>query len=216
MSLEKKQPQLLTTCTKDEGLPLVQWHWQFFKATKCLCIVLTITPLQAMLFKRFGDQKNLSIWLCTSVFGPVKVQFYIVVYMACWLGLAGDRSYTCFMTKKCRLLCIETCKHALMEETDKDKFESLLTRTVQQLQLNNSTEEFGQYFKTQLCGQKTWMGPLLSTKINYQHKHVCRSFSSWTEKTYTFKEKWTHKLTDACTLYLKSPGINHLNDSLII
>ena len=31
--------------------------------------------------------------------------------------------------------------HALMEETDKDKFESLLTRTVQQLQLNNSTEE---------------------------------------------------------------------------
>ena len=34
--------------------------------------------------------------------------------------------------------------HALMEETDKDKFESLLTRTVQQLQLNNSTEEFEQ------------------------------------------------------------------------
>ena len=31
--------------------------------------------------------------------------------------------------------------HALMEETNKDKFESLLTRTVQQLQLNNSTEE---------------------------------------------------------------------------
>ena len=35
----------------------------------------------------------------------------------------------------------------LMEETDKDKFESLLTRTVQQLHLNDSTEEFGQYFK---------------------------------------------------------------------
>ena len=47
--------------------------------------------------------------------------------------------------------------HALMEETDKDKFESLLTRTVQQLQLNNSTEEFGQYFKNNyiVCGQKT-------------------------------------------------------------
>ena len=43
--------------------------------------------------------------------------------------------------------------HALMEETDKDKFESLLTRTVQ-LQLNNSTEEFGQYFKNNYVDRK--------------------------------------------------------------
>ena len=41
-----------------------------------------------------------------------------------------------------------------MEETDKDKFESLLTRTVQQLQLNNSTEEFGQYFKNNYVDRK--------------------------------------------------------------
>ena len=44
--------------------------------------------------------------------------------------------------------------HVLMEETDKDKFESLLARTVQQLHLNGSTEEFGQYLKNNYVDRK--------------------------------------------------------------
>ena len=66
----------------------------------------------------------------------------------------GDRSYTWFMTKKCRLLFIETCMHVLMEETDKDKFQSLLTSTTTTAKQFNSIRD-NINFQKQLCGQKT-------------------------------------------------------------
>ena len=42
------------------------------------------------------------------------------------------------------------------------------------------------------------MGPLLSTKINYQQEHVCRSFSSCTEIIYIYLQGKTNSRVDKC------------------
>ena len=76
-----------------------------------------------------------------SVFGPEKNKLLCTWHVdRAWrqkLHLVHDKEVQAAVYRNLRVL---------IEETDKDKFESLLTRIVQQLQLNNSTEEFGQYF----------------------------------------------------------------------
>ena len=67
----------------------------------------------------------------------------------------------------------------LMEETEVQKFEMLLTKTVQQLKTNATTTEFGQYFvNTYMRRKEQWaccnrQQPLLMQIYTWKHSTMC-------------------------------------------
>ena len=108
---------------------------------------LVLLLLQCTWFMSDDAEQFFNAW--RSVIGPVKNKL-----LCTWHVDRAWRQKLHFVHDKEMQAAVYRNLRALMEETDKDIFESLLTRTVQQLQVNDSTEEFRQYFKNNYVDRK--------------------------------------------------------------